>query len=436
MMKTYKVSIAGIGNVGMHVVENLSQNKEFISKKTNIKFEIVGISANDKNKKRICDINKFKWYDDPLDLITDSNSDIFIELIGHNNGISYELIKNALKNKLHVVTANKALLAKHGNELFKLADENQVLLLFEAAVAGGIPIIRVLKNSLFLNKIKKISGILNGTTNYILSAMNNTNIDFDTVLQEAQKKGFAESNPENDIEGIDSAHKLTLLSVLCFGIKFNFDDIVYHGISNIDNQDIIFAKQLGYKIKLISSAEIKNNKIISIVEPTLVKNSSKLANVDGVQNGIKIEIDNLNSLFIEGEGAGGKVTASSIISDLMEIAKGSNINSLGYETRQLRKVEAIHYEKRMCSYYLRIVVKDLPGVLAKITSNLNEEDISIETILQLPNNITTESNLNVPIIITTHETTYHLLKKVLMNIQNFDFVVSKIVIISIDKTII
>ncbi len=436
MMKTLKVTIAGIGNIGLQVVEYLSQNGKFISEKTYINFEIVGISAKNKNKKRTFNINDFKWFDDPFELITDSNSDIFIELIGHDKGISYELIKKALKNKIHVVTANKALLAKHGNELFKLAEENKVLLLFEAAVAGGIPIIRILKSSLFLNKVKKISGILNGTTNYILSSMQNTNIDFESILKEAQKKGFAESDPKNDIEGIDAAQKLTILSVLCFGIKFNFDSVIYHGISNINHQDIKYAEQLGYKIKLISSSEIINNNIISIVEPTLIKNTSKLAKVEGVQNGINIETDNLNSLFIEGEGAGARATTSSIISDLLEIAKDSNYNSLGYETCKLNNVEAIQYEERVCSYYLRIVVKDIPGVLANITSYFKEEDISIETILQIPNDNISDSYANVPIIITTHETTYYLLKKVLMKIQNLDFVISEIVVISIDKDIV
>ena len=334
------------------------------------------------------------------------------------------------------MTANKALLAKHGDELFKLADQNQVLLLFEAAVAGGIPIIRLIKHSMFSNNINKISGILNGTTNYILYKMYNSNANFDYALKEAQKKGLVEANSKNDVEGIDAAHKLTLLSVVCFGIKFNFNYVTYKGILNFNNQDIKFAKQLGYKIKLLGSAEIKNNKISSVVEPTLVKKSSKLANVDGVLNGIKIETDHLSSLFIEGEGAGGKATTSSIISDLLEIAKGSNISSLGYETKQLKKIEIMNYDERVCSYYIRIFVKDIPGVLAKITSNFNEESISIETILQLPNNTITDSSDNVPIIITTHETTYKLLNNAIMKIEKLDFVVSKIIIISIDKNII
>ena len=435
-MKTMKICIAGLGNVGSYVVDSLSQNEKYIVDKTFIKFEIKGISAKNRNKKRIFNCDHFKWYENPFDLINNSKSDIFIELIGGEKGISYELIKIALNKKLHVITANKALIAKHGNDLFKIAEHNNVLLLFEAAVSAGLPIIRVLKQSLFLNKINKISGILNGTTNFILSQMYKNDLDFIHVLKDAQKKGFAEANPKNDIEGIDAAHKLTILSVLCFGVKFNFNNVIYKGISNINNQDIKFSKQLGYKIKLIGSSVIINDKITSVVEPTLVKNTSKLANVNGVQNGIKIESDYLSSLFIEGDGAGGKATASSIISDLLEIAKGSNINSLGYEIKQLKEIEAMNYNERVCSYYLRIVVMDIPGVLATITSNMNEEGISIETILQLPHNDVADSNVKVPIIITTHETTFKLLNKVIMKIENLDFVVSKIIIISIDKDLI
>ena len=434
-MKTLNICIAGLGNVGSAVVNALSRDQKYIIDKSLIHFKIVGISANHRNKKRVFNTDDFRWYDNPFDLINNSNTDVFIELIGKENGISYELVKKALNNKLHVVTANKALLANHGNELFSIAEKNNVLLLFEASVAGGLPIIRVIKQSLFLNKINKISGILNGTTNYILSQMHNTNHEFLKILKEAQKNGYAETNSKNDIEGVDAAHKLSILTVICFGIKFNFNHISYKGITNINNQDIKFAAQLGYKIKLISSSEIKENKISSVVEPTLVKNSSKLANVEGVKNGIKIEMDDLHSIFIEGDGAGGEVTASSIISDLLEIAKGSKINSLGYETNMLQEVEPMNYEERLCSYYLRIVVKDLPGVLAKITSNLNAEGISIETILQLPVKEMTNSNSEVPIIITTHETTFKLLNKVIAKVENLNFVVSKIVIISIDKNI-
>tara|TARA_Y100000590_G_C15725359_1_gene1015031 strand:- start:1337 stop:2641 length:1305 start_codon:yes stop_codon:yes gene_type:complete len=434
-MKKIKICIAGLGNIGSTLIESLINNKKFFNDKTSYDFEIIGISAKNINKKRTFNKEKYKWYENPLDLVK-IKPDILVELIGYEKNISYDLIKFAVENKIHVVTANKALLAINGNELFNIAEKNNVLILFEAAVAGGIPIIKSIKQSLLHNKIIKISGILNGTSNFILTEMQKTNIDFNTILKIAQNKGYAEANPKNDIEGIDSAHKLTILSVLCFGVKFNFKNIFFEGIKNIDNIDFNYASKLGYKIKLIGSSFIKDNKIISTVEPTLTKNTSKLANVEGVQNGIKIETNFLESLFYEGEGAGGKATSNSIISDLYEIANKSNFNSLGFRTEQLKDITPMDYDERTCSFYLRIVVKDIPGVLAKITSILNDQGISIETILQLPENEISNLKPNVPVIITTHETKTKSLKNILFEIEKLDFVVSEIVKITIDKDII
>tara|TARA_Y100000590_G_scaffold469446_1_gene657050 strand:- start:2197 stop:3504 length:1308 start_codon:yes stop_codon:yes gene_type:complete len=435
-MKNINIAIAGLGNVGSALITSILDNKDYIINKSNINLNIIGISAKNFNKKRNFDINNFKWFEEPIELIKEDNLDVFIELIGTEKGISYDLVSNALKNKLHVITANKALLANCGNELFDLAEKNNVSLLYEASVAGGLPIIKIIKDSLFLNKINKISGILNGTTNFILSEMYKKNSDFDIELKNAQSNGYAETDPTNDIEGLDAAHKLTILSVLCFGVNFNLKNVFYKGISDINKSDIIFSKKLGYKIKLVSTSEIIDNKIISIVEPTLVKESSKLSNVNDVKNGLKIETNHHESLFFEGEGAGGMATASSIISDLLEISKLKNNDSLGYKINNLIPIKSIDYNERRCSFYLRIVVKDLPGVLAKITSYLNNEKISIETILQLPENTRNNLNNQVPIIITTHETSYGLINQAIEKIKKLDFVISNIKIISIDKNII
>ena len=432
-MRKVNICIAGLGNVGSEVVKYLTNNKEYYLKKTNIEFNILAISAKNKSKKRVFDLNKFKWLDDPLDLIKINDCNIVIELIGTEKSISYELVKNALNNKINVITANKALLSKHGDELFEIADKNNTQLLFEAAVAGGIPIIKVLKQSIFLNKIHKISGILNGTTNFILSEMEKKNLDFSQILEEAQQKGYAESDPTNDIEGIDSAHKLSLLAAICFGTKVNFDNIRYKGISDIRIEDINYSNKLGYKIKLISKSEIINNKISSFVEPILIDKNSQLANVNDVLNAVKVETDYLESLFLVGEGAGGKATSSSVISDIFELACGVNIPSLGFKNSELINIENIDYNDRNTSFYLRITVKDIPGVLAKITSNLNEEGISIETILQMPENKINKNEVS--IIITTHETNSNLLNRSLIKIENLNFVVSKIAVITIDKTI-
>ena len=303
--------------------------------------------------------------------------------------------------------------------------------MFEAAIAGGIPIIKVIKQSLFLNKISRISGIFNGTTNYILSEMENNDLTFKEVLNKAQKNGYAEVDSTNDVDGIDSAHKLSLLSTLCFGSKISFEKIIYKGISNIDIEDIKNAKKLGYKIKLISESEIIDNKLMSIVEPKLIKKENHLANVNGVLNAVKIETDHLNPLILKGEGAGGKATASSIISDLYEIALNVNTPSLGRLTSQLKEFDILDLSNKTCSYYLRILAKDISGVLAKITANLNEEGISIETILQIPDNKT--KNNHVPIIIVTHETTKNFLINALIKIEKLNFVYGKISVITIDK---
>ena len=269
--KKINFSIAGLGTVGSNVVKSIIHNRDYIINKSNIEFNILGISAKNKSKKRIFDIHNHHWYQNPFDLLDIPNCDVFIELIGDEKGLSFELIKKALEKKIHVITANKALLAKNGNELFEVAEKNNVLLLFEAAEAGGIPIIRMIKKSLYLNKIIKISGILNGTTNYILSEMEKNDLNFDQALNEAIKKGYAETDYSNDIDGRDSAHKITLLSTLCFSSKMNFKNVYYKGISNIDIEDIKNANKLGYKIKLISESSLINNELIVFVEPKLIR---------------------------------------------------------------------------------------------------------------------------------------------------------------------
>tara|TARA_B100000029_G_scaffold511349_1_gene605167 strand:+ start:544 stop:1857 length:1314 start_codon:yes stop_codon:yes gene_type:complete len=436
MLKTKKnlnISIAGLGNVGSSVVLSLTKNHQLILDKTNTNFNISGISAKNKSKERIFDINQFKWFDNPFDLLNSDNCDILIELIGEEKGISFDLVKKALESKIHVVTANKALLSKNGDTLFKIAEENKVQLLFEAAVCGGIPIINILKSSIFFNKINKISGIFNGTTNYILSEMENKNLNFMEVLKEAKKNGYAESDSTNDIEGIDSAHKLSLLSTLCFGSKISFDNISYKGISQIDIEDIKNANKLGYKIKLISESELVDNKLISVVEPKLLFNTTRLANVNGVLNAVKIETNHLKNLIFEGEGAGGTPTASSIISDLCQISNNISLPSLGFQINELKNYDKFDISEKLSSYYLRIIAEDSPGVLAKITSNLTEENISVKTILQIPDK--KNNNNQIPIIIITHDTKKTLLTKVLKKIEKLDFVHSKITVITIDKNI-
>ena len=430
-MKNINICIAGLGTVGSNVILSLNENNDYINSKANLSFNILGVSAKNKFKKRICDIKNFTWCENPLDLLNIKDCNILIELIGEEKGLSFDLVKQALEKKIHVVTANKALLAMNGSELFKIAEHNNVLLLYEAAVAGGIPIIKSIKNSIYLDKINKISGILNGTTNFILTEMEKFNLDFQEVLKRAQSNGYAEADPTNDIEGIDSAHKLTLLSTLCFGSEINFKNNKFSGIGNIHIEDIHNAKKLGCRIKLISESQIIEGKIINVTEPRLIKIENPLANVDGVINAINVETEHLQSLFYQGEGAGGKATASAIISDLFEISNNSKSLSLGYKISELISFQSFDLMEKISPYYLRIISKDLTGVLSKITSFLNESGISIETILQIPEN--QNNNNSIPIIIVTHDTKKSSLMIALEKIEKQEFILEKIVLINMDK---
>ncbi len=430
-MKKLKICIAGLGNVGSSVVNLIEENSSYVETKSHLNLEIIGLSAKNKNKERSFDIKKYKWVETPIDLlnINDAKPDILIELIGYEKGISYDLVKSALNQKIHVVTGNKAMLALHGKELFKIAEKNKVSLLFEAAVAGGIPIIKTLKNNIFLNKVKKISGILNGTTNYILTTMEYQNKSFNDVLEDAKQKGFTSDHESKlDIGGYDAAHKLTLLSSIAFGgeIDFNLNEI--EGIQNITIEDINFAKQLGYRIKLISETCVIDNKIYSSTKPKLISLDKPLANANNALNAINIETDQLQNLYLEGEGAGGLPTASSILSDIFEIASNSEFRSIGYKTGQLIEYQKFDSSNIESKFYLRIRVIDQSGVLSKITSYLNEYNISVEKILQIPDS----KENNIPILITTHKIKMSELLNSVKKIGELEFVDENISIIPIE----
>ncbi len=429
-MKKLNVCIAGLGNVGSSLIESIENNNTYFKNKALIDINIVGISAKSKNKKRKINIEKYNWFDDPIEMANDKNCDVIIELIGEEKGISYNLIKSALKNKKHVVTGNKALIANHGSDLFILAEKNSLALSFEAAVAGGIPIIKTIKNDIALNKIKKISGILNGTTNYILTKMENDNLSFDEVLSIAKEKGFTSDHESKlDIGGFDAAHKLTILSTLSFGSFLNFKQNYVEGISNIKIEDINFAKKLGYRIKLISETSIIENKILNFTSPKLVSLSNPLSNVDGALNAVNIETDHLDNLFLEGQGAGGKPTASSVLSDIYDIAQNDCFENLGFLTKNLKDFQKYSSDNIINRYYLRLKTDDKPGVLSSITNNFTESGISVEKILQLPENLNEQNPI--PIIITTHSIKKEVLIKVINNLEKLDFVKEKIIVLPI-----
>ena len=430
-MKNLNISIAGLGNVGSAVVNVIEDNSSYWEKKSNLSLNIIGLSAKNINKKRSFNTKKYKWVEAPIDLlnINDVKPDILIELIGNEKGISYDLVKLALNKKINVITGNKAMLALHGQELFKIAEKNKVSLLFEAAVAGGIPVIKTLKNNIFLNKIKKISGILNGTTNYILTTMELQNKSFNDVLEDAKQKGFTSDHESKlDIGGYDAAHKLTLLSSIAYGgeIDFNLNEI--EGIQNITIEDINFVKQLGFRIKLISETRVIDNKIYSSTKPKLISLDKPLANANDALNAINIVTDQLQNLYLEGEGAGGLPTASSILSDVFEIANNIDVKSIGYNTDQLTRYEKFDSSNIESKFYLRIRVIDQSGVLSKITSYLNEYNISVEKILQIPDS----KENNIPILITTHKIKTSELLNSVKKIGELEFVDENISIIPIE----
>ncbi|MBG76717.1 MAG: Homoserine dehydrogenase [Alphaproteobacteria bacterium MarineAlpha5_Bin12] len=417
-MSDFNICIAGLGTVGSSLINIIEKNKNKIENRLNKKIKIVGITAKNKRKKRSFLTDNYNWYDDPLKMIKDCKPNLFIELMGYEKEISYNSIKFAIKNKVNIITANKALIAHNGNELISLAEKNQVSFLFEASVAAAIPIINTLKSMIISNKIIKILGILNGTTNYILSNMTNNNISFSEALKDAKKKGYVESNPDLDLEGIDSAHKLSILTSLAFGLNLiNFNEIYREGIANIELQDIEFSKKLGLVIKLVSIVEQINNKIRLYVKPMMLNKNSRLGKVDGVLNGIQIQSKDIEDIFLEGQGAGGYATASSIISDIYDICINGYSPAFGIKFNKLKKIDKLSVNKDFNSFYLRLNVLDKKGVLAKITKLFNENNISIETMIQNPKNMKIKNN-SIPLIIITHKTYLQDINNLIKKISN------------------
>ena len=430
-MNNINICIAGLGNVGSSLVQLIEKNKEFVNYKSDLNINIIGLSAKNKNKNRNFNIKNYNWIDNPIDLlnVNGRKPKIIIELIGYEKDISYELVKTALKQNIHVVTGNKAMLAMYGQELFEIAQEKQVSLLFEAAVAGGIPIIKTLKNNIFLNKVKKISGILNGTTNYILTTMETQNKSFDDVLDDAKKRGFTSDNESKlDIGGYDAAHKITLLSTIAFGGNVDFNLNQVEGIEKITIEDINFVKHLGFRIKLISESFLIDNMICSSTKPKLIPLDKPLANVDGALNAINVETDQLENLYLEGEGAGGLATASSVLSDIFEISNNSKFTSIGYNINELKNYQKFDSSNLESKFYLRLRVKDQPGVLSKITAYLNDSNISVEKILQTPD----KKENNIPILIITHKIKTSELLNSVNKISDLEFVNENISIIPIE----
>ena len=427
-MKKLNIAIVGLGNIGSYLYKYLEKNKRILSEKNNCIPNVLYVSAKNKKRKRNFIIPKKKWLNNYLDSTKKSDIDLVIELIGGSEGPAKKLVFNALKNGKHVVTANKALIAKYGDQLAKIAESNKVNLEFEASVCGGVPIIRSLKEGLIANKISKIYGILNGTSNYILSSMDKLDKDLETVLNNAKQLGYAESDPRADINGDDVSSKLKILSSLCFNSFLN-NNIYVEGIKNIDKTDINNANKLGYKIKLLGFAELLNNKIYQRVHPTLIKKDSYVASIDGVLNAVIVEGRPVGQSTIQGEGAGPEATTSALISDISSVLRG-NIKfpfSISNKKRKILKFEKI--DERFFSAYLRFEVIDKPGVLSNITNTFSKYKVSIKRLVQNP-----EKNKKLSsIIIISHDAKDMHLNKIIKEISKKNYIKKKPKLIRIDN---
>tara|TARA_Y100000590_G_scaffold394273_1_gene473291 strand:- start:8895 stop:10199 length:1305 start_codon:yes stop_codon:yes gene_type:complete len=427
--KKVNIAIVGLGNIGGYFYQILNKNKKNIGLKTGKTPVIKYVSARSFNKKRKIKIPKKLWVRNPLSLAKRRDVDIIIELIGGSEGIAKKLVFLALKNKKHVVTANKALISKYGDLLANIAEKNRVNLEYEASVAGGIPIVRSIKDGLIANKINKIYGVLNGTTNYILSSMEQSRKNFPEVLKKAQKLGFAETNPLSDLNGSDAAAKIKILSSIAFNKKISNNKILAEGIQNITLTDIQHAKNLGYKIKLLAISEIKNNKLIERVHPCLLYSKSYIANISGVLNSIVIDGYPVGKSVLQGEGAGPGPTSSALISDLCSILRGNIKYPFGISQKLRKKITKFDISNHKCSSYLRIEVKDLSGVLSSITKIFAKSKISIKNLIQVPD----KKKKTASIAIITHENAEKNFNILLKNINRNKFVLRKPTFIRIEK---
>ena len=427
--KKVNIAIVGFGNIGSYFYKILEKNKKIITIKTGKIPFVKYISAKSINKKRSIKIPKSKWFKNPMYLTSKKNIDVIVELIGGSDGIAKKIVFSALKNKKHVITANKALMAKYGDQLAHIAEKNNVNLEYEASVAGGIPVIRLIKEGLIANKINKIYGILNGTTNYILSTMEETGRSFSEVLDDAKKLGFAENNPASDLEGNDAAAKIKILSSIAFNKTISKNKILTEGIQNLNQTDIYHAKNLGYKIKLLAIAEIKNNKLMERVHPCLILKNSYIANINGVLNAIVVDGYPIGRSVLQGEGAGPGPTSSALISDLCSILRGNIKYPFGVSCFLRKKIGKFNILNHTCSSYLRIEVKDQPGVLSSITKIFAKNKISIKNLIQLPD----RKNKKASVVIITHENLEKNFNNLLANLYKNKFVLKKPIFIRIEK---
>ncbi len=434
MANALKIGIAGLGTVGASLVRILSQRHNKLTDICGRPLEVVAVSARDATKDRGIDITPYQFYADPVDLAANADIDVFVELMGGEGDPALSAVRVALARGCHAVTANKALLARHGVELATIAEDQGVLLNFEAAVAGGIPVIKAMRESLTGNNISRVFGIMNGTCNYILTEMERGGLSFQDCLKEAQRLGYAEADPTFDVEGNDTAHKLALLTSLAFGTQIAVDDIYLEGISNISIEDIRAADALGFRIKLLGVAQKTDSGIEQRVHPTMVPKDSVIAQVDGVTNAVAIDADILGELLMSGPGAGGDATASAVLGDIADIAKSRPGHQhgpvLGRPARLLDPYVKARMRSHEGGYFIRLTVEDKAGVFANLSKHMSDSNISLESIVQRPG---FDNGNHKTIILVTHATMEASVRTAVEAISGDGYLVDKPQVIRIER---
>jgi len=428
-MKTpLRIGIAGLGTVGAGVVKLLAEHGRLLALRGGRPLKLVAVSARSRTKKRDIDLDGVRWEKDALALATASDIDVIVELIGGSSGIARRLVQKALGSGKHVVTANKALLALHGAEIAALAEKKDRILAFEAAVAGGIPIVKALREGLVGNRVRRLYGILNGTCNYILTTMRETGRDFDVVLAEAQAAGYAEADPSFDVDGIDAAHKLAVLTGAAFGARVNFAGVHVEGIRRVTSMDIQFAEELGYRIKLLGLARETKFGIEQRVHPCMVPLAAPIAHIEGVFNAVVIDGDFVGTTMFQGRGAGQGPTASAVVADLVDVARGRHMPAFVVPADRLADRPASPMDRHVGAYYMRLMVQDRPGVISAVSGALAKERISLESMLQRGRSQSGE----VPVVLTTHETEEAAMRRALARITKLKAVAEEPCLIRIE----
>jgi len=431
MADALRVAIAGLGTVGAGTVEVLQQHADLIARRGGRAIQVVAVSARTRAKDRGVSLDGFEWYDDPVAMAREANVDVVVELIGGEDGPAKAVCEAAIAGGKHVVTANKALLAVHGNELAEAAEGAGVSLNYEAAIAGGIPIVKALREGLAGNEITHVYGILNGTCNYILTEMREKRLSFETVLEDAQKLGYAEAEPSVDVDGFDAAHKLALLASLAFGTQVSFDDVYTEGIRHVSLQDIDYAEEFGYRIKLLGSARMTEHGLEQRVYPCMVAKNAPIAHVESAYNAVVARGDFVDDTMYQGRGAGAGPTASAVVADIIDIARGFATTTFGVPVGELRGAEASPIERHRGAYYVRLMVDDQPGVIADISAAFRDESVSIGSMLQRARSQTEA----VPIVLNTHVCEEAAMRRTLNRIEALDSVVEAPTMIRIESLV-